>query len=227
MEGGGRDLWAAVVGGVAALLSFGRCVRLSGRRHMFGISITKRTPWRGVEEEFSNTYFYDISWQEQGESFLQGLVNQLVTAEKAVHSTQVAFRNARVWTADGTPAENVTIGQFDLSGAGSATDAPSMDREACYLVRFRTSRPSITGRPVTLRKFIHACSLLGGSSTQHAGTSQLAAATITALRTYGEAVRELEGDAGAIYPLVAPSGSGRVAGAVDVFPWIEHHEFRY
>lgn len=194
---------------------------------MFGISIVKRVRWRGSDEEFSNQYFYDIDWQEQGEAFLEGLVDQLVAAETPVYSNTIDFVQGRVWSAGGTPAENVTLGIFDLASEGSAVHESTMDREACYLVRFRTTRPSITGRPVTLRKWLHSCSLLGGGDAQLSGISPISAATKAALTTYGEAVRELEGSDGATYPLVAPSGSGRVAGAVDVFDFVEHHEFRY
>lgn len=193
----------------------------------FGVQVVKSMDWRGGTERFANVYHYQNPVAFDSESGYVDLVNQIVAAEKAVHAVNVSFVEARVWSAGGTPAENEQIGIFDLAGAGTAAEQLSMDREAAYLVEWRTSRPSITGRPVTLKKYLHSCSLLGSTdSGTVSGRSQLQASQINALTAYGDAVRRIT--VGTVTnDLVAPSSVDRVAGETFVFPWIEHHELRY
>lgn len=192
-----------------------------------GIAVTKSVTWRGERERFANVYHYTNNEMVDTEQGWIDLGQAVVAAERPVHGSNVAFEELRVWSAGGTPSENETIAIIDLSGTGSSIANEAMNREACFLVEWRTSRPSITGRPVTLKKFLHSCSLLGGSGAGVlAGTEPLPAATVAPLMTYANAVRSISLGAGE-NRLIAPSSSDRVAGEPFVFPFVEHHEFRY
>ena len=191
------------------------------------ISITKETAWRGTRERFSNVYVYDFEAFESADGDREAFIRALADAERPVHSIEVFYIEGRMWSTGGTTQENQTLAIVDLEGSGAATDTQNMDREACFVVQWRTSRPSITQRPVTLKKWLHSCSGLGSGPDVLSGRAQIAASTRDLLTTYGNAVRERSFAGLGPYPLVSSSNSGRQAGETFVLPWIEHHEFRY
>lgn len=191
---------------------------------MIGISITKSTPWRGHTEEFSNVYHYDTA-DSAPAAQVKEFVDIIVAAERAVHATSVNFVRARAWSAGGSPEQNQTIGIWDLTGTGSASDAAQFNRESVYLVEYRTTRPSATGRPVTLKKFVHACSLLGDTDTSiMGGTVKVGSLARGKLNTYAQAVKTIN-TPNLSGGLIAPSGSGRRAMEHYVYDWVEHREF--
>lgn len=192
---------------------------------IYGVAINKEVSWRGRMETFSNVYHYNfINLDEQG---ARQLVLRLIEIERPVHSTEVRFIEGRVWSAGGTPAQNDMIGTFDAvpGTTGIASQNSSFDREACMVVAFETNRQDSRSRRIKLRKWLHTCSPLGSPAEFQAGTQQMASGTRTILRDYATEV--LDPLAGTVTGnLCAPSGAD-ANGTIEVFSYVEHHEFKY
>lgn len=194
-----------------------------------GVAITKGCQWHGQLEEFSNVYNYDVPALTQlalNEADL--IIDRLVALEKAVHSSNVSFLEARVWTRGQGAAQNETIRIRDLSGTGTMSASESLYREACIVVRLNTGRNSTTGRRIFLRKYIHATNLPTAGSLNAAGVSVLTAAQKQPFQTYGEAIRKLE-VAGLATDIIleAPGGQNLAENAVvSVLDYVHTRQFR-
>lgn len=195
-----------------------------------GVAITKRVNFRGINEEFSNVYHYDvpaITALALNETDL--IIDRLVALEKAVHSSGVSFATARVWETGGTPAENETLRIRDLSGSGTLGSTYTFYKELAVVVNLYTGRSSTTGRRVYLRKYIRAGALPSGSPSIGLGQAALTATDKAPFITYGEAIRKLEV---AGFPtdihLEAPGGQNLAANAqVTVLDWLHVRQFRW
>lgn len=189
-------------------------------------SITKSMPFQGVGERFSNVYHYDAPTADA--AVAAEIINSLVAAERRIHAAIVTFEEARVWSAGGTPAQNETLLVEDLTGPGEeVTDGP-MYRECCWIVTWKTERPSATGKPVHLRKFLHTASQYEATPIQDItnGQQKIGVNGLGVLQTYEGKVRQLFTPNHGTMQLTAPSG--RVAAnAGIVLPYLQHHEYRY
>src|SRR5215217_6668005 len=116
---------------------------------LLGVSITKGTSFRGVTQEFGNTYYYDVVGTPNA-TVANEVIDALVTKEKAIHASSVSFIRAKAWSAGGTNAQNSMLVQKNLSGAGAIAPATGVDKERAFLIRFRAGVDS-RGRPVYLR----------------------------------------------------------------------------
>lgn len=85
-----------------------------------GISITKKTPFRDSSQEWSNVYYYDGLAGTPDQAAANNLIDELVTREKAIHTTDVTFVKGRCWSQIGDKTQNEMLSQKDLSGTGSA-----------------------------------------------------------------------------------------------------------
>lgn len=187
-------------------------------------SLTKEMDYRGGRERFANVYHFEVA--NPSEAIALDIIGRLVQIESPVHSTTIQFREGRVWETGGSPEQNETLLITDLSSFGSAVDTNTMHAEAVYELQWRTDRPSSTGKPVYLRKFLRSRSLLGLALTndQIHGRAALPAA-IPPLTTYMENVRSLV-TAGGTYPMRAPSG--RVVTQAGQLPkYMSLHDLRY
>jgi hypothetical protein len=187
-------------------------------------SITKRADFQGRTEEWSNVYCYDTA-ASSGAQF-QAIIDDLVTAEKAVHSTQVTYVRAMVYTTQGLNGI-LDLGakyyETTLSGAGTAT-AGVLYRECAFLVKWPMDPTTdIFGRSYhrALKKWLHSCTDLGGGAAIQQGNGAIAAPATTILNTYANAViTAVDGSA-----LVAPgTGDGPTGGHV-IHPYLEHRQF--
>lgn len=193
-----------------------------------GVSIVKSTSFRGVAQEFGNTYYYETPLPVVSAVATQ-LIDHLVTLEKALHSSAVTFVRGKCWSAGGTPASNEMIAQKSLSGTGSngggGAATLNMDKERAFLVRFRAGNDS-KGRPVYLRKWWHldaaaiaSQSITGPMLSQTAGLS-------TAIRT---GLENFANDFKSIttlpqnFDLVSEKGRD-IDGATVAHPYLEHHQ---
>lgn len=190
-----------------------------------GVSITKTVSFRGVAQEFGNTYYYNTPLPVIS-SVADSLIDNLVAKEKVLHSALVSFTFARCWSAGGTKAENNMITQKALSGTGSATTAISgQDRERAFLVRFRAG-VDVRGNPVYLRKWWHLqAGAVGGSAITNANLEQTGQLSSTVRSN-------LEGSADAFKSITAlpqnfdlVSENGRaITGATQAHPYLEHRQ---
>lgn len=191
-----------------------------------GVSITKTTTFRGVAQEFANTYYYDAP-EPISQAVCTAAINLLTTKEKANHSSQVNFIRGRAWSAGGSPATNNMIADIVLTGAGSQAANSSLDKERAFLVRFRAGVDS-KGRPVYLRKWWHLDILnlaaTAISSGQMQNTAQLSTTQRSAIEAMGDDIKTLSpAGAGGTWNLVSENGRA-ISGATQAHPYIEHHQ---
>lgn len=191
-----------------------------------GVSITKTCSFRGVAQEFSNTYYYDGPLVV-GQSDASALIDAIVALEKPMHYSSVTFKFGRCWSAGGTKSENHMLDQHSLSGAGTNASLPlaSQDKERAFLVRFRAGIDS-RGRPVYLRKWWHLdIGGAGGSSVTNSDLQQTTALAVnlrTQLETWANSFKSLT-VAGGTYTLVSEKGR-QISGATEAHKYYEHHQ---
>jgi len=192
-----------------------------------GVSIVKSTSFRGVAQEFSNTYYYTTPLPVVS-AVATSLIDHLVTLEKPMHAPSVSFVRGKCWSAGGTPGQNEMISQKALSGVGtnSSGSNTNLDKERAVLVRFRAGNDS-KGRPVYLRKWWHLdVAALGASNTitdgQKANTAGLSGAQTATVEAWGNAVKSITA-LPQNFDLVSDKGRG-ISGATVAHPYLEHHQ---
>jgi len=191
-----------------------------------GISITKSITFRGVAQEFSNTYYYEGP-ALPGETVAETMIDFLVTEEKQIHATTVSFKRGRCWSAGGTNQTNQMIKDKALTGTGSATANSFLDRERAVLVRFRAGNDT-KGRPVYLRKWWHLdVAAIGGSgisNPQAQNVDQLVSAQRATIVGWGDDIKQMTPTGGAgTYNLCSKNGR-LIDGATIAHPYLEHHQ---
>ena len=193
---------------------------------LFGATITKECDFHGQRERFDNTYYYEAGSAADLNTH-NGLLNHLVAEEKKVHGNNVAFKQSRLWSAGGTPAQNVTLILRDESGNG-ALAGQAIAAEAAVMVEWETSRGSITGRKVYLRKFIRPQQLPAAFNAGQLQRSALVAADRAPFDSYADAVEATTPLPGTtLYTLTSRSGrvpKGVGNGISD--PFLRTREFR-
>jgi hypothetical protein len=191
----------------------------------FGFTITKRVSFRNVQQEFHNTYYYQLTPWTPTDSVLSGMIDEIVVTEKKLHSTDVTFVRAQCWSAGGTPAENQMRVQKALSGTGNGTTSTTLDRERAILIRWPAG-VDIRGRPVYLRKWFHICGdfqatpfLLSAPVQQN--TAEIATAARDKAAAFAEELREI----GVTETVDLCSRSGReTTGGAQCHAYLEHHQ---
>jgi hypothetical protein len=145
------------------------------------VTLVKRFQYRGVNEDFSNTYHLDGTPADA--AAWKTLADTIWTAEKAHISTNVALVHGYGHTSDTTPA----IWSYDYSldpagpfaGTFPETGCAPAPGDAAYWVRWDTGRYTSKGKKIYLRKYFHRVMLntTGGDSIK---TGQ-----VTAAQTFG------------------------------------------
>lgn len=189
---------------------------------LIGLTITKSTAFRGVQQEFHNTYHFKLATAVTAPS--ESIVDEVVTKERPLHSPQVSFVRAQVWTAGGTKAENQMIFQKPLSGTGSGTSGASVDKERALLVQWKAGFDS-RGIQVYLRKWYH-CSgnpAAGAVDTPTIlqNTSELTTAVRNAVATQANGLRSVGSTE--FWGLVSSKGRETTDPAV-CHRYLEHHQ---
>lgn len=187
-----------------------------------GISIVKSVQFRGAEQEFSNTYYYELGTAVTAPA--ETLADEIVTKERTLHSTFVSFKRQMVWSAGGTAAQNQMLHQKALTGTGSQLHEPSMDRERAVLVQWKAGFDS-RGIQVYLRKWYHSCGNCAGSTVVSTGTlgntAPIADASQAAISTSVNDLKDI--GVGDFWTLCAKSGRN-VQGDAVCHKWLEHHQ---
>jgi hypothetical protein len=191
-----------------------------------GVSITKATSFRGVAQEFANTYYYQTPLPVT-EGTADSLIDAIVALERPMHGTNVSFIRGRAWSAGGTPAENNQLASKLLTGNGtnSASQNASMDKERAFLVRIRAGVDS-RGRPVYLRKWFHLdVGTVGGvaiSGGALQNTASLTAPQRSQLETWMNSFKNVTAGAQG-FDLVSEKNRS-ITGATQAHPYLEHHQ---
>lgn len=190
-----------------------------------GVSITKSLSFRGVAQEFGNTYYYETPLPVI-ESVASSLIDNIVTKEKAIFSSSVSFLFGRCWSAGGTKQENNMLSQKALSGVGAGPSPISgQDRERAFLVRFRAGVDT-RGNPVYLRKWWHLnVGSFGANNLTNSmleNTAQLTTAMRTAIEASGDNFKSITA-LPQNFDLVSEKGRG-ITGATQAHPYLEHRQ---
>lgn len=194
----------------------------------FGVNIQKRFAFRGGVQHFGNTYYYESNTggAQPAIGTLDALVQDIVTKEKARHSQQITFVRGRLWSQIGTQAQNQMLVDNNLSGTGSATHAPAVDRERAWLVRFEAGSDS-KGRPVYLRKWWHLLAVVGGAGYTNGQTEnmeELSQSHRDALVAFGNSIKEITvGSPAVVFSLVSKNGR-EITGGTQAHRFLEHRQ---
>jgi hypothetical protein len=187
-----------------------------------GIQITKSTAFRGVQQEFSNVYHFNLATAITAPA--ESLIDEVTNNEKSFHSTLVNFVRAQCWSSGGTEAQNQMLHQKDLSGTGATSPGSSMDPERAVLTRWPAGFDS-RGRPVYLRKYYHVRGVIGGVSTDSSAfqnqSTKFTPAQKASIAGAVDAVSEIGGTES--WDLRAESGRDRTGGP-EAHDWLEHHQ---
>jgi hypothetical protein len=192
-----------------------------------GISIEKEVTWRGNPERFSNVYHYwhsSISWATITDAEWLSFVTQIVNAEKAIHSTLVTFKIARIFgPTDGSEAANVMQYITDLTGNGSLPSTSKIFGELALVVQWPMERSSL-GRKRFLRKYLRTFSYGTGTAPEVNSGGPLSSTPLPGLAaTYAAAVDDLSWAYGGT--LCAANGDGPNDAAY-ALPYLHTRQFR-
>lgn len=187
-----------------------------------GMAIVKDVTFRGVKQEFSNVYHY----KAPGPGPVQNpdvLINEVVGIERNLHSLDVRFIRASLWSSGGTPAQNAMIHQMALSGTGNQATDSNMDRERAVLMQWPAGL-NVLGRPVKLRKWFHSCGRCAGEAFGADALRNEAGITLASRNAIATEANKLR----IIGPvdewlLVAESGREHT-GPGTVHQYLEHHQ---
>lgn len=187
-----------------------------------GVAIVKSVLFRGVQQEFSNVYHYDLTGAVTGPWAL--MLSEMVTTEKTFHSADVSFKRGQIWSAGGTPAQNTMLYQETLSGLGSRVVDTYQDRERAILIRWPAGTDS-RGKPVFLRKWYHSCGGFAGvqgfTASVQQNTAQIPTADRTTIASAAAAMNEI--GTTEVWQLCSASGR-RWDGQPECHKYLEHHQ---
>lgn len=187
-----------------------------------GMSITKSVLFRGVQQEFANVYHYYLTGAVTGP--WSDLIDENVATEKLLHSSDVSFKRAAVWSSGGTIQQNQMLFQKALSGLGSRVTDSTHDRERAVLIQWPAGVDS-RGKPVYLRKWYHSCGGIDGvtgfAAAAKQNTAEIPSADRTSIATAVDAVSQI----GVVEAWNICAESGRVPnGAPVCHRYLEHHQ---
>jgi hypothetical protein len=192
----------------------------------FGVSITKTTPFRNSNPEFSNVYYYEATGLPDATQ-ADTIIDNLTALEKTFHATGVTFVRGRLWSQQGSPSSNEMISQKNLSGTGARTLNSTLDKERAFLFRLRAGVDG-RGQPVYLRKWFHACGEFVSGQAVAAGTLSNASGFTAGERSAQVAAMNAIGDANGspLAPkLCAKGGRLPTVGATwSAHAFLEHHQ---
>jgi hypothetical protein len=187
-----------------------------------GVSVTKSTLWRGINEEFSNVYHYDAA----ADTTSQQIADSVVAAERALHGSNVTFKGVKVWgPTDGPKEQSVMLLQQTLTGNGSQLSGVPTAKELAIVVQWDTGRKNSRGGRIFLRKYIHLGMMSGGTEDMAKGNTAMVAAVTDPVVTYANKVKNAVGISGA--NITDKKGRGLPLGtAAQVLPHMHTRQFR-
>jgi hypothetical protein len=185
-----------------------------------------RVAFRGGTQHFSNVFHYGSLAANPSAGDANDLIAEAVGILKGLHSTDVSFVKARLWSSGGTQAQNQMIAENTLTGTGTLSTQAEMDPERAILIQWPAGLDSL-GRKVYLRKWFHCCSgVFGGvgmTSGHRKQTTAFTSAERTTMANAADALTRLGATEG--WGLVAESGRERDGGAPIAHKFLEHHQF--
>jgi len=125
-----------------------------------GITLVKGMPYRDKPiEEWSNTYWFNgpvATTQAEADAY----VHNLAAAEAQLLLGYVTYIRAYVFSDTSLPLHSAFLVEdtalTSISGAFSASGTTFPAGDQCGMIRWSTGRRNTKGRPVYLRKYLHA-----------------------------------------------------------------------
>jgi hypothetical protein len=188
------------------------------------IAIIKRVAFRDSLQHFSNVYTYGSIDSNPIFGTGANLINDVVSAEKPLHSSAVTYIRGRMWSSGGTIAQNQMLTDIALTGTGNQPADATLDRERAVLVMWKAGKDS-RGKPVYLRKWYHSCgscATVAMSDPVKANTTSLSATQQGLIATQADILTRI--GAGEEWGLIAASGRERDGGPPTVHRYLEHHQ---
>jgi hypothetical protein len=186
-----------------------------------GIAIVKTVSFRGIQQEFSNVYHYDLLGAQTGP--WEALVDEIKASEVGMHSTDVTFKKASVWSAGGTTAQNAMLFQKVLAGLGNQTSNAYLDRERAILIRWPAGFDT-RGKPVYLRKWYHSCGAFAATPFANGNLTNTLAFTTAERAAFASKASEMD-EVGVTEAWQICSASGRrKTGPPEAHKYLEHHQ---
>lgn len=157
-----------------------------------GVVLYKTFTYRGVPEEWGNTYHF-VGSAPGNPSDWRDLVDALIALEKEILATNVTIDRAicyedtddnSVYSYDLSAFAGTVAGTYSFSGEG----AVQQEGGSSYMARWNTGRVSSKGKAIYLRKYWHPA--MSGSTTP----DQVKASLVTVVDTFAEDVMAASGD---------------------------------
>lgn len=192
------------------------------------VHIVKSTTWRGEEEEWENTYHYDVpSGQTEGSwASLAGLIAGI---EKTFHDSTATWKRFLInGPTDGTEEENVMITAGDLSGVGSISSGTIMPKEMSIVTQLYMGRSGAPfHRKTFLRKYWHVGRLSpAGTGDDALGNGPLSTAQKSFYAGKMDSLKTIAGWT-AVADLCKPDGTHIPGGTAAVcLPYAHTRQFR-
>lgn len=138
---------------------------------IYGVQVTMSTPWKGLQEEFSNVFHYDGGNGFTGSTDFNELADKVVAEMRPIHGTVVNFKRVRVFgPTEGSKAANIMQLVKDLTGTGSGLSGGGVPPESAVLGWVYVGRGPNGGKQI-LRKYIHCLRLPDGTGNNDIGNA--------------------------------------------------------
>ncbi len=193
----------------------------------YAVSVTMSTLVKGIDEQFSNVFHFDVDVPFDTESGWESLGDQVVAAIRPLFSNRVNFRRYRIHgRTDTTKAEDQMRFVKDLTGTGTLSVNFDIAPELAVVADVYVGRGPKGGKQF-LRKFIHSCGLnSSGSSDAAQGRTAIPSAGRT---VFVNALNSLKvvSVAGFDHPVCTPNGKRLPLGSTwEVNPYVATRQFR-
>lgn len=174
------------------------------------ITIVKTMPYRGLPEEWANTYHF-LGTTPANDAAWKALADAIWAQEKVFIDSTVKISKAFGYEA-GNESSVFQVNYADppnvqTAGSGSSNSAPSGDVAAW--VRWSTGTRNSKGRPIYLRKYFHGVPATGGVGDSITATARAGMATYAGKMTDGS----LPGG----FKVCGPQGAAGVTAKVPTF----------
>jgi hypothetical protein len=173
----------------------------------YQVSITFRAPWKGLQEEWSNVFHYNIDFSQGSETDWDELADNVITQLRPLHSPQVTVVRARVnGPTNAGKAANVMKLVKDVNLAGTGSVGGVIPPELAVIAEVYVGRGPRGGKQF-LRKYLHSHAFPSGTGNADKGNSVAAlsagekAPYVTRLNNLKNVVVNLNGS-----PICTPSG---------------------
>lgn len=128
------------------------------------VQVTMSQSWKGIEEEFSNIFHYDLVNPIDTEAGWAELGDQIVAAMKPMFAADVTFKRVRIHGPTHlTKIEDVMLSVRDIVGTGSAAAGDVMPPEFAVVAFVYVGRGPRGGKQF-LRKYLHTRRLVGAAA---------------------------------------------------------------